>query len=89
MKGYLPDGYVRPGGFEIAGADRIFHPAKANYKWWENKIEVSSEQVPEPVAVRYAFCNYCPEANVSTTMGQPLVPFRTDEWPVEDIGEIQ
>lgn len=89
LKGYLPDGYVRPGGFEIAGADRVFHPAKANYKWWENKIEVSSEEVPEPVAVRYAFRNYCPEANVTTTMGQPLVPFRTDDWPVEDIGEIR
>ena len=89
LMGYLPDGYVTPEGFEIAGADRVFHPAKANYKWWENKIEVSSDQVPEPVAVRYAFRNYCPEANVMTTMGQPLVPFRTDDWPVEDIGEIQ
>lgn len=86
---YLPDGYVRPGGFEIAGEDRVFHPAKAGFKWWENKIEVSSDQVPEPVAVRYAFRNYCPEANVMTTMGQPLVPFRTDDWPLDDIGEIR
>lgn len=87
--GYAPDGVVRPRGFEIAGADRRFHPAQANFKWWENKIEVYADSVPEPVAVRYAFRNYCPEANVTTTMGQPLVPFRTDDWPVDDIGEIQ
>jgi len=39
--------------------------------------------------VRYAFRNYCPEANVMTTMGQPLVPFRTDDWPLDDIGQIR
>jgi sialate O-acetylesterase len=77
--------YVTPAGFEIAGEDRVFHPANANFKWWENKIEVSSPQVAEPVAVRYAFRNYVPEANVTTTMGQPLVPFRTDSWEVKDI----
>ena len=87
--GYAPNGALRPQGFEIAGEDRVFHPAKASLVWWENKIEVSSDEVPEPVAVRYAFKNYCPEANVVTTMGQPLVPFRTDTWPLDDIGEIR
>lgn len=84
-----PDGYRRPAGFEIAGEDRVFHPAVANFKYWDNRIEVSSDRVPEPVAVRYAFRNYCPEANVVTTMGQPLAPFRTDDWPLDDIGEIR
>lgn len=87
--GFKADGYVRPQGFEVAGEDRVFHKAKANFKWWENKIEVSCDEVPEPVAVRYAFRNYCPEADVRTTMGQPLVPFRTDDWPLDDIGEIR
>lgn len=82
-------GYVRPQGFEVAGEDRVFHKAKANFKWWQNRIEVSCDEVPEPVAVRYAFRNYCPEANVRTTTGQPLVPFRTDDWPLDDIGEIR
>lgn len=50
---------------------------------------MSSDRVPDPVAVRYAFRNYCPEANVMTTMGQPLVPFRTDDWPLDDIGRIR
>ena len=89
FKGYLPEGYVMPQGFEIAGEDRVYHPAKGNYKWWENRIEVSSDEVPDPVAVRYAFKNYCPEANVVTCVGQPLAPFRTDDWPLDDIGEIQ
>lgn len=89
FKGYLPEGYVTPKGFEIAGSDQVFHPAKANYVWWENKIEVWSETVTNPVAVRYAFMNYCPAANVITTVGQPLVPFRTDNWDVKDIGEIR
>ena len=84
-----PEGYCRPGGFEIAGEDRVFHPAVANFKYWDNRIEVSSDRVPDPVAVRYAFRNYCPEANVMTTMGQPLVPFRTDDWPLDDIGRDQ
>lgn len=87
--GYTPEGVLQPEGFEIAGADRRFYPAKANLKWWENRIEVRSDSVTEPVAVRYAFRNYCSEANVTTTMGQPLVPFRTDDWPLEDVGVIK
>lgn len=87
--GYGATDYIRPIGFEIASADRIFHPAKANFRWWENKIEVSSDEVPDPVAVRYAFRNYVPESCVHTTMGQPLVPFRTDDWEVGDMGEIK
>lgn len=84
FKGYAADGYVTPTGFEIAGADKVYHPARANYKWWENKIEVWSSEVPDPVAVRYAFRNYPSDANVVTTLGQPLVPFRTDDWEIED-----
>ena len=83
---YLYDqGYWRvPQGFEIAGEDRVFHKAEAAFKWG-NTIEVWSKDVPAPVAVRYAFKNWCPEANIVTTQGQPLMPFRTDEWPVNDI----
>ena len=45
----------------------------------QNRMEVMSEKVSRPVAVRYAFKNYH-DANVMTTEGQPLVPFRTDHW---------
>ena len=73
-----------PRGFEIAGEDKVFHEAEARFLWG-NMIEVWSDKVSYPVAVRYAFRNWCPEANVVTTQGQPLMPFRTDDWPVDDV----
>ena len=45
-------------GFEVAGADRVFHPAKAWIDGRKGVLIVSSEEVPTPVAVRYAFRNY-------------------------------
>ena len=89
--GFSEKGTMRFQGFEIAGEDGVFYPATAHLKWWENKIMVSSDKVPEPVAVRYAFKNFCPEANVKTNYGLPLAPFRTDNWeiPAEEIGEIR
>lgn len=78
------EGGVTPQGFEIAGEDRVFHSAKSLYKHNENQIVVWAEEVPHPVAVRYAFRNYCPEANVTTTLEQPLPPFRTDNWEITE-----
>ena len=74
-------------GFEVAGEDRIFHPAAAStpYHWRDNCIDVKCADVPHPVAVRYAFRNWS-GGNVVTTLGQPLIPFRTDDWPVPEIG---
>lgn len=80
--GYEKDGYCSPGGFEIAGEDRIWHKARASFQWWKNRIEVWSDEVPEPVAVRYAFRNFPEDANVRTTSGQALPPFRTDDWEI-------
>lgn len=40
-------------GFEIAGSNKVFYPASA--KIFRNSIQVKSDQVPHPVAVRYAF----------------------------------
>lgn len=80
---YQDDGYIRPKGFEVAGEDRVFYPATGSFGHGNNTIEVYSDSVPHPVAVRYYFHNYVPEANVKTCLGQPLVPFRTDSWPVE------
>ncbi len=73
-------------GFEIAGADKKFHPAKARILWMDNQVEVWSDEVKDPVAVRYVFCNHS-ETNLKTTLGQPVVPFRTDDWeiPAEEI----
>lgn len=69
-------------GFEIAGADRVFHPASAEVETSTCRLAVSSPEVPEPVAVRYAYHNV-PEYSVYNIYGLPLVPFRTDDWPLQ------
>ena len=69
-------------GFEIAGADRVFHPAFAEIEEKTCRLAVSSPDVPEPVAVRYCFSNV-PEPSVYNVPGLPLLPFRTDDWDVE------
>ena len=68
-------------GFEIAGADKKFYPAEARMLWSDNQVEVWSDKVKNPEAVRYCFCNYA-ETNLKTTLGQPIVPFRTDDWEI-------
>ncbi|PXV64729.1 sialate O-acetylesterase [Dysgonomonas alginatilytica] len=63
--------------FEIAGADKIFYPAKAEIK--RSKVEVSSDKVNKPVAVRYAFKDFV-VGDLFSTEGLPLSSFRTDNW---------
>jgi sialate O-acetylesterase len=62
---------------EVAGTDRVFHPAKAVIEG--DAIVVSSPLVPQPVAVRYAWSN-APEANLFSGTGLPAAPFRSDSW---------
>ena len=81
FNGFTNEGTRRLEGFEIAGEDQIFYPANAGLLWGQNKIELSSENVPNPVAVRYAFINV-PNGNVTTVLGLPLAPFRTDNWKI-------
>jgi sialate O-acetylesterase len=64
-------------GFAIAGADKKFYWAKATIQG--NQIVVSSDQVANPVAVRYAWGNN-PVANMTSNDGLPASPFRTDTW---------
>jgi sialate O-acetylesterase len=66
-------------GLEVAGADRIFHPATGTIDGLT--VLVRSDAVPAPVAVRYAWSN-CPVANLYNGVGLPAVPFRSDDWPV-------
>lgn len=66
-----------PQSFVVAGADRKFHPATAKIDG--ATILVSAPEVPEPVAVRYAWTN-APDANVFNGAGLPLAPFRSDDW---------
>ena len=72
-------------GFELAGADRVFHPAKASHFWqpgggyWDECIVITSPEVSQPVAVRYCFRNW-QLGNLANAGGLPLFPFRTDNW---------
>lgn len=61
-------------GFELAGADGIFHPADAKAKG--SRIFLSSGSVEAPLYARYNFVNYG-EVNVFGSNGIPLAPFRT------------
>ena len=65
-------------GFEIAGADKVFYSAKAIIK--NNKIIVSSENVPNPVAVHYGWADDDTEINLFNKEKFPASPFRTDNW---------
>ena len=66
-------------GFEIAGPDRRFYFARALIKG--NQIEVSSDSVTNPVAVRYGWSNAPVDINLYNADGFPASPFRTDNWP--------
>jgi sialate O-acetylesterase len=63
--------------FEIAGADKHFYPAKAQITG--SAVTVTSDQVKEPVAVRYAFKDFI-VGDLFGTDGLPVSSFRTDDW---------
>jgi sialate O-acetylesterase len=66
-----------PQALELAGTDRVFHPAEGRIE--DETLIVSCADVPGPVAVRYAWTN-APEANLYNAAGLPAVPFRSDAW---------
>ena len=68
-----------PVGFSIAGKDQKFFWASARIVD-KDTIEVWSDSVENPVAVRYAWANN-PDCNVFSREGLPATPFRTDDWP--------
>ena len=69
-------GYIK--GFEIAGADKKFYPASGIING--NTITVESNQVKNPVAVRYNWVDDASEGNVFNKEWLPMAPFRTDNW---------
>lgn len=70
-----------PSGFELAGDDREFYPAFASIR--KNKVIVHSDQVARVRAVRYCFSGSAP-GTVHNRNGLPLLPFRTDTWPINN-----
>jgi sialate O-acetylesterase len=66
--------------FAIAGEDRQWHWAQAKIAG-KDRVEVWSDTVPQPLAVRYAFNNNPKHPNLTNETGLPAGPFRTDNWP--------
>jgi len=67
--------------FMIAGADQKFAWAQARING--NTVEVWSDDVKNPVAVRYAWADNPGESYLSNANGLPLHPFRTDQWKID------
>lgn len=65
---------------QIAGYDRIFYPAEAKIE--KNALVVWSKNVTAPAAVRFSFTN-AGIGNIFNKEGLPVVPFRTDDWPLQ------
>jgi len=82
---FIENGFVAQNGplqgFTIAGSDGKFYPGEAIIK--NNKIEVTSSNVPKPAAVRYGWGKFF-RANLYNTAGLPASPFRTDTWEDRD-----
>ena len=72
-------------GFQIAGPDKVWHWAEARIEG--DKVVVSSPEVPQPLAVRYAW-SVNPVCNLFNSEGLPAWPFRTDDWPGVTYGNL-
>ena len=69
--------------FAVAGKDRRWHWAEAKIEG--NTVVVSSSEVANPVAVRYAWAMNPSRRNLLYNQGGlPASPFRTDNWPLFD-----
>ncbi len=67
-------------GFAVCGADKKWKSAEGKIIG-DRRIEVSSKEVSEPTAVRYAWATN-PVCNIVSKEGLPLTPFRTDDFPL-------
>jgi len=65
-------------GFELAGADGIYHAASARLV--DDHVAVTSAAVPAPVTVRYAWSD-TGEGSLENDAGLPALSFRTDGAP--------
>ena len=64
-------------GFAIAGQDSVFH--WANVKLVGSTVVLSSDQVQNPIEIRYAWADN-PKVTLYNSERLPVIPFRTDDW---------
>ena len=79
---YLEHGPTTSNNFEVAGQDRVFHPAS---KVWvsRNRVYVICNDVKQPAAVRYAWRDWV-EGDLMHD-GLPVSSFRTDDWDTASV----
>jgi sialate O-acetylesterase len=70
-------GYIN--GFSVAGADQIFHYARAALRN-KNTVEITSDGPENIEAVRFLWADNPGEINLYNSEGLPAEPFRTDKW---------
>ncbi len=68
----------QPDHFFIAGKDNRYK--KANVAIRQNKLVVWSDEVQQPVAVKYAWADNPEGCNLYNKEGLPASPFTTDNW---------
>lgn len=78
------DGSSSLSGFMVAGKDGLFYPAEAVIVD-NNRVRVKSNQVNNPVDVRFLWVN-SEYMNFFNKEGFPALPFRTDKYRLETEG---
>ncbi|MEI8290091.1 MAG: sialate O-acetylesterase [Verrucomicrobiota bacterium] len=73
-----PFGVEEAKGFALCGADKVWHWAVGKIVG-ANQVEVWSDEVKAPIAVRYAWGDN-PVCNLASNDGLPVTPFRTDDF---------
>ena len=63
-------------GFAVSGSNHIWHWASGKLLGGD-RVELTCNDVKDPVAVRYAWANN-PACNLTSLEGLPVTPFRTD-----------
>ncbi|MGJ8651113.1 MAG: sialate O-acetylesterase [Opitutaceae bacterium] len=84
--GLTTDDALDPAEFELAGVNEVFYPATSSSISGSDVIISASANVPNPVAVRYAW-SPAPlnEVNLVNGAGLPAAPFRTDSFAPDGI----
>ncbi|WP_308375588.1 sialate O-acetylesterase [Microbulbifer sp. RZ01] len=62
-------------GFAVAGADGVYHPARAEIQ--DDAVVVWSDEVSTPAALQYAWADY-PQVNLYNSANLPALPFAID-----------
>ncbi|MFB6342766.1 sialate O-acetylesterase [Saccharicrinis sp. FJH62] len=75
----LKDKYGYLKAFAVAGKDKVFHWARGKLLD-NNSVVIYSDEVENPVAVRFGWADNPDDLNLYNKEGLPAVPFRTDTW---------